>query len=78
MGLVNPIERCWICTLFVNSANVNAIFQIIPMYTATLTHRRWLRSVKFTLEGTVTSEVRIPVLSHIPIGRGRAEWGPEI
>jgi hypothetical protein len=43
------------------------------MYAATVTHRLWLWPVKFPLEGTVASEVGIPGLSHIPIGRSRME-----
>jgi hypothetical protein len=30
------------------------------------------------LEGTVTSEIGIPGLLHIVIGRSRMEWGPGI
>jgi hypothetical protein len=54
---------------------------IIPTYAATVTHRSWLWPVKFGLEapeGTVTSQVGIPGLSHISIGRSRMEWGLEI
>jgi hypothetical protein len=44
---------------------------ILPMYGATLTHRRWLRPAKFTfeaLEWTMATDVGIPGLSHIPVG----------
>jgi hypothetical protein len=46
---------------------------ILPMHAATVNHLRWLWPVKFALEGTVASEVGIPGLSHIPIGRSRME-----
>jgi hypothetical protein len=42
--------------------------RILPMYASNVTHRRWLRPVKFALEGTVKSEVDMPGISHIPIG----------
>jgi hypothetical protein len=41
---------------------------IHPMYATTVTHLRWLRPVKFTLEGIVAAEVGVPVLSHNPHG----------
>jgi hypothetical protein len=57
------LEELDIC--FINyTANVNAILSS--------SHRRWLRPLKFSLEaleGTVTSEVGIPGLALIPIGK---------
>jgi hypothetical protein len=50
------------------------------MYAATVTHRLWLWPVKFalaTLERTVASEVGIPDLSHISVGRSRVEQSPD-
>jgi hypothetical protein len=50
--------------------------RILPMYAVTMTHRRWLRPVKFAVEafeGTVASEVGTPGFSHIAIGRSRVE-----
>jgi hypothetical protein len=46
------------------------------MYVAAVTHQHWLWPVKYVLkalEGTVASEVGIPGLSHIAIGRSRME-----
>jgi hypothetical protein len=46
------------------------------MYAATVNQRRCLWSVKFILEAlerTVASEVRVPDLPHILIGRSRME-----
>jgi hypothetical protein len=34
--------------------------RILPLYVATVALRRWLRPLKFTLEGTVASEVVTP------------------
>jgi hypothetical protein len=52
-----------------NSMETRSDVRILPMHAATVTHRRWLRPVKFALEGTVTSKVGIPGLSHMPICR---------
>jgi hypothetical protein len=49
------------------AANVNAV--LIPFYSETVTHRRWLWPVNFALqviEGAVASEVSIPDFPHIP------------
>lgn len=61
------------------SAKVNAIIEFFPC-TNHLTHRRFLWPADLAvgaLDGTVTSEVGIPVLSDIPIGRSCMEYGPE-
>jgi hypothetical protein len=50
--------------------------RILSVYVATVTHRLWPWPVKLVLEaleGTVASEVAIPVLSHIPISRSHME-----
>jgi hypothetical protein len=54
----------------------NFTYFTLPCALQTWTHRRWLRPVKFAIEafeGTVASEVGIPGLSYIPIGRSRME-----
>jgi hypothetical protein len=43
--------------------------RMLPMYSAPVTHRHWLWSVKFALEGTVASEVGIRDVTHIPVDR---------
>jgi hypothetical protein len=44
---------------------------MLLMYAATVTHRHWLWLVKFSLEGTVASEVGTLDLSHGRIARSR-------
>jgi hypothetical protein len=56
-----------------NSMETQRNVRILPMHAATVTHRRWLRPVKFVLEGTVTLKVGVPGLSHIPIRRSLME-----
>lgn len=45
--------------------------RILSAKDATVSHRRWLRHVRFALEGLVASEVGIPCLSHILMVRSR-------
>jgi hypothetical protein len=47
------------------------------MYNLTQNHRRLPRHVKFTVEGTVTSEVRTFGVAHIPMCINRKVRGPE-
>jgi hypothetical protein len=50
--------------------------RILPMYPATVTHRRWLWPVKFAqeaLERAVALKVGIPGLSHSATGKSRIE-----
>jgi hypothetical protein len=47
--------------------------RIRPVYAATVTRRRRLWPMKLALESTVTTEVGIPGLSHISIGRNGME-----
>jgi hypothetical protein len=50
-----------------HTANVVRDIRILPMYTATVTHRHLLWLVKYANEETVGSVL------HIPIGRSRME-----
>jgi hypothetical protein len=47
--------------------------RMLPMYSAPVTHRRWLWPVKFAFDGTVVSEIGIPDLTHIHVDRSRME-----
>jgi hypothetical protein len=47
--------------------------RIVPLYATTVTRRRWLRPVKFGLEGTATRNVGIPGFSRIPIVRSHVK-----
>jgi hypothetical protein len=51
------------------SAKVKSIFAFFPTLPVTVTHRRWLWPVNFSLEGTVASKVGTPGLTFIPKGR---------
>jgi hypothetical protein len=44
------------------------------MYTATVTHRRWLCPVKFALEATVASELGVLCLSYVAIDTVEVAW----
>jgi hypothetical protein len=68
------LEKFEICSISY-TAKVNSTIECFSR-TPQLTQRRLLWPVKFSvaaLEGTVTSEVAVPVVSHIPIGRSYME-----